>query len=417
MLLILGLARAPQAYGGWKAKSPMPKARYGLCAVALGDSIYVIGGRGDHGEVFSTVMRFNPREDRWDTLAAGMREPRYNAAAVALNGKIYVLGGRQSPTRVSKKVEVYLPSANRWQTVREMHEEREGLAAAVLDSQIYVFGGTDEHGDFISDVERYDPRRDEWKEFEGALPLPRAALTAVGAGDFIYLLGGFFGGPLGLAQRTDRELHWESFPSLIRPRGNAAAAALSDTLFVVGGIGVSGVLASAELYLPSEGRWREVEPMSITREGLAAAAVRGKVYVFGGRSAMPPHSPALNLVEEYTPTSTAVANRQTPTPIDFGPGRAGLEQNYPNPFNAQTVISYQWSGVSDQSATKYVTLKIYDVLGREVRTLVDELQKPGSYRVTWDGRDRQGNVVASGLYFYSLRAGDLTLTRKMILIP
>ncbi|MCK6623442.1 MAG: T9SS type A sorting domain-containing protein [Calditrichaceae bacterium] len=85
-----------------------------------------------------------------------------------------------------------------------------------------------------------------------------------------------------------------------------------------------------------------------------------------------------------------------------------LEQNYPNPFNPTTAISYQLSALSN------VELKIYDLNGRLVRTLVSENKAPGRYTAQWDAADNDGQPVASGLYYYRLRAGDFTETKKMI---
>ncbi len=82
-----------------------------------------------------------------------------------------------------------------------------------------------------------------------------------------------------------------------------------------------------------------------------------------------------------------------------------LEQNYPNPFNPTTAISYQLSAVSN------VTLKVYDILGREVATLVDGRENAGKYSVTFDG-----SRFASGVYFYRLDANGNVFTKKLILI-
>lgn len=82
-----------------------------------------------------------------------------------------------------------------------------------------------------------------------------------------------------------------------------------------------------------------------------------------------------------------------------------LYQNYPNPFNPTTVISYQLSAVS------YVTLKVYDVLGREVATVVNEHQNPGSHTVAFDA-----SKLSSGVYFYRLNAGTYTATKKMMVV-
>ncbi len=87
-----------------------------------------------------------------------------------------------------------------------------------------------------------------------------------------------------------------------------------------------------------------------------------------------------------------------------------LLQNYPNPFNPETEIAYTIPEGSD------VSIDIYDLLGQKIGTLVDSYKSPGSYVVTWNGRDDVGRKVSSGIYFYKLRAGDFTQTRKMSLM-
>jgi hypothetical protein len=82
-----------------------------------------------------------------------------------------------------------------------------------------------------------------------------------------------------------------------------------------------------------------------------------------------------------------------------------LEQNYPNPFNPNTNIEYT---IPSQS---FVQLIIYDVLGNEVATLVDEEKSTGSYTVNFNA-----SSIPSGVYFYSLTAGEFTQTKKMILM-
>jgi hypothetical protein len=82
-----------------------------------------------------------------------------------------------------------------------------------------------------------------------------------------------------------------------------------------------------------------------------------------------------------------------------------LYQNYPNPFNPITNIKYQIT------KNNFVTLKIYDILGKEIETLVNERQSPGMYEVHWNGEE-----YPSGVYFYKITAGDFTETRKMILM-
>jgi hypothetical protein len=87
------------------------------------------------------------------------------------------------------------------------------------------------------------------------------------------------------------------------------------------------------------------------------------------------------------------------------PTKATLEQNYPNPFNPTTGIRYQVSGFSR------VDLRVFDMLGREIATLVNEVKPPGSYRVTWDASN-----VPSGIYFCRLLVGNFEQTRKMVVL-
>jgi hypothetical protein len=93
-----------------------------------------------------------------------------------------------------------------------------------------------------------------------------------------------------------------------------------------------------------------------------------------------------------------------------------LSQNYPNPFNPTTTIKYTLPSVGDGEATLPTTLKIYNILGEVVRTLVNEPKSPGVYYEVWDGKDNQGNQVAAGVYFYQLRAGKFNETKKMVLL-
>jgi hypothetical protein len=88
----------------------------------------------------------------------------------------------------------------------------------------------------------------------------------------------------------------------------------------------------------------------------------------------------------------------------------GLAQNYPNPFNPTTTIRYS------ARARSHVSIRIYNVAGQLVRTLVDGVTTPGVHDVVWNGRDNAGEPVSSGVYLYRMVAGDYTRTRKMVVI-
>ncbi|OGB70094.1 MAG: hypothetical protein A2Y94_01970 [Caldithrix sp. RBG_13_44_9] len=86
-----------------------------------------------------------------------------------------------------------------------------------------------------------------------------------------------------------------------------------------------------------------------------------------------------------------------------------LFQNYPNPFNSSTKISWQLA------AGKEVQLKIYNLLGQEVRTLVDEWEEAGSHSIVWDGFNNEGFPAASGIYICKLKSGNFSKVNKLIL--
>ena len=92
------------------------------------------------------------------------------------------------------------------------------------------------------------------------------------------------------------------------------------------------------------------------------------------------------------------------------PDRFMLEQNVPNPFNPETDILYSLEREGR------VTVKVFDMLGKEIITLVDEVRPAGHHRVRWNARDASGNPVPSGMYVYRLTSGEHTEQRKMILL-
>ena len=95
--------------------------------------------------------------------------------------------------------------------------------------------------------------------------------------------------------------------------------------------------------------------------------------------------------------------------VEIAPSVFSLSQNYPNPFNPSTVISYQLPFNS------FITLKVYDVLGNEISTLVSEEKPAGSYEIVFNAVSTAGGL-SSGVYTYQLQAGSFVLTKKMLLV-
>jgi len=117
---------------------------------------------------------------------------------------------------------------------------------------------------------------------------------------------------------------------------------------------------------------------------------------------------ALEVYEIYTAGAGGIC--KTPTAVDAPVRETALSQNYPNPFNPSTVIDFALPEAAD------VSLNVFDANGRLVRSLARARMNAGPHSARWDGRDAEGDAVASGVYFYRLQSGETTITRKMVLL-
>jgi flagellar hook assembly protein FlgD len=103
--------------------------------------------------------------------------------------------------------------------------------------------------------------------------------------------------------------------------------------------------------------------------------------------------------------TTSIEDNSSTVPATFV-----LKQNYPNPFNPSTTISF------DLQEQTLINLVIYDVLGKQIKTLVNQPLNAGVNTAGWNGNDGSGRPVSSGVYLYRITAGESTQTRKMLLL-
>ena len=117
-------------------------------------------------------------------------------------------------------------------------------------------------------------------------------------------------------------------------------------------------------------------------------------------------TPSAYTVElQATETALNVDDISSTTPNNFY-----VMQNFPNPFNPITMIEY------DLPKTEFVSLKIFDIMGREVISLINEIQKPGRKFSIWNAKNNLGQTVSAGMYIYTIQAGSFRKTKKMVLI-
>jgi M6 family metalloprotease-like protein len=187
-------------------------------------------------------------------------------------------------------------------------------------------------------------------------------------------------------------------PTTVAPNtaasGNLVQLQIDGSLFAKTGnvelVGASTIAATSVEWI---GKDRILADFDLTGAGSGLYDV--VVYNPGGSNAM------LDDAFEITGAPTAAGDL---------PAKFALLPNYPNPFNPATTIRYEIA-----SRTQ-VELRVFDVSGALVRTLVNESKAPGAYSLQWNGRDDRGTAVSSGVYFYRITAGDFTDVRKMTLL-
>jgi hypothetical protein len=122
-------------------------------------------------------------------------------------------------------------------------------------------------------------------------------------------------------------------------------------------------------------------------------------------------------VSDYSPELVVITTDIWNQPGAELPQVTAISSNYPNPFNISTVVVYRVANLGPQPAE--IRIDIYDVVGRKVRTLVNERKEAGEHRISWDGKDDWGNRLSSGVYFARISQWGLELSgkpRKLMLI-
>jgi len=175
-----------QNTGEWETLARTNDTNDHALAATSDGSIYMIGGgypTSGYGE-YTTVKKYDPQTNTWTTVAS-MNEGRRGVAAATVNNKIYAIGGGPYGGS-SETVEMFDPTLNSWTNVSPMFTSRSGHGACTFQGKIYVFGGSTPDG--LSDtIEVYDPQSNQWSLSQDHLPEAIGLLSAVTAGDKIYI--------------------------------------------------------------------------------------------------------------------------------------------------------------------------------------------------------------------------------------
>eukprot|EP00727_Mastigamoeba_balamuthi_P010334 m51a1_g5923 putative kelch domain-containing protein (932) ;mRNA; r:64024-67094 len=263
----------------WYAAAPMACARDCCSACACGSRAYVTGGTRSGGAPLSSAELYDPECDCWRALPQ-LRTARWLHACCALGSTVVAAGGFNVQDGNLCSVESLLGADASWaEELPPLPTPREGLAVCEAFGTLWAAGGSNRDGDPLALVERYDVSLRSWRPGP-PLRVARRALCLVRCGDYVYALGGEDTNeqPLADVERlrvaAPEGSAWEGCSPMCCARAGLAAAALGGSVFAFGGTGVGGiVLAGAEQYDTDAGTWRDLPEMPTPRSHFCACAL------------------------------------------------------------------------------------------------------------------------------------------------
>lgn len=272
----------------WKTLTPLPSPRAGFALVAYAydgrQYLYAMGGETNDG-VSSEVIRFDLLTNTWVRLSSKPTAVT-DVQSIVVGDRLYVPGGRLASGAISDRMEAYEPRRDRWITLAPLPGPRSGYALAVVEGKIYMFGGWDGRS-YRADVWQYNPDSDTWTE-RRSLTEPRAFAAAATVEERIYIIGGendngpvTFNETYTASDDTPQGAPWSTRSPLPEARSHLAAVAAGGRIFAVGGGGAEG---SALLYNVNLDAWEPLQlPVDAHLQDARMQVVDNKVYIAGGR--------------------------------------------------------------------------------------------------------------------------------------
>jgi N-acetylneuraminic acid mutarotase len=400
LLALTNAAVIAQSTGAWFTRKPLPTARQEIPHAVLNGKIYIPGGFAGGGLAANIVEVFDPAANAWSAIAP-LPITMHHLAFAATNNRLYVLGGYTGNSFLATaRVFEFDFTSDNWTEKVSMPGARGAAIAAAHNGKIYVIGGVNSSGAVVGTNQVYDPAANNWTDL-APMPTPREHLAAAVIDSLIYVVGGrnfsASGNTSTLEAYSPATNKWYTKKNMPTPRGGLAAAVLQGKLYVFGGE-IPGVFPQVEEYDPAKDSWRQMAPMPVPRHGIGAAAIADTIFIIGG-------GPVEGLGVSDVNSGFTVAPATAADGEDKAPQEFALYQNYPNPFNPSTTIRFV------APIAEVVILKIFDVLGNEMATLVNGKIEAGAHEIHW-----HAGRAPSGIYFYRLQTQNQALTRKLIII-
>ncbi len=448
-LLFLPFIYKSQPKDSWSEAGSTNYSRWRHTATLLANGeVLVCGGYPPEDTIlaYSSCELYNPEKNKWENVPP-MNIARFFHAAVLLNdGRVLVTGGATEDSTTAS-CEIYNPVNNTWEIVASMNRKRERhLMIKLVDGRVLVAGGGAfdmVSGEVTNTCEIYDPVMNKW-EYISPMNYPMINHKGIVLNNGNIFIAGsnpfMDGGNAHYEILNINNLNWDTIPSPYYNHGSfPSLSTLNDEKILV--IGKTNI---GEVFNPENNLWTVTDSLSFQDRYYAISINKKNVLVLGNGNDCEIYDYLSNSFfkaadkpayqKEFTLTklsngslllvggvnSSGITNKcfiytpdSTITNINlnyYHNHSFVLYQNYPNPFNPSTTIKYAIPAINNRKATK-VKLVVYDLLGREVATLVNGEKSPGYYQVNFDA-----SGLPSGLYFYKLTAGNYSAVKKMILM-
>lgn len=354
------------------------------------NAIYHFGGSNNWS---GTIVY--PRIYKFDGVAWAYHDtiPDYNlwdVETLLVGDYTYLIGGWPSGPALNRRYDL---NTGDWLYLADSPNLTQdwGITSEELNGIIYLFNSAGE-------VFAYNISTDTWSTKTPNTASGTWDMSSVLYQNEVYIIGW---NDSAFYKYTPSSDQWTQLPNSPYQVGACAIGIINNLIYCVGGNEGGGTVAehkSIIVYDIVTNSWAiDAQELSSKRHWMATAEYAGGLYVVGGIDSA---AQAVDIVEEIVPQGTQGVNDESGVPEGYS-----LKQNYPNPFNPNTKISYSIPELS------FVTLKVYDVLGNELATLVNEENPIGNYEVEFNAEE-----LTSGIYFYSLTTGSFTQTKKMILL-
>lgn len=392
---------------------PVPSV-YGAADV-LGDTVYLEIGSTDGSTASQLFYKYSISGNNWSS-GTPLPSARCQGTLTACKGKLYYIGGAQIPSGTpSTNVYAYNPETGQWTEMTDAYEGKSGHSAFNWKDSVILFAGGSWGGSMNSDVQYFRADLNNWFLSTAFLGFDLVYAQSGGIiGNTFYMAGGrslnsnsrqLVTGTFGPAASTVYWVAGPPYPS--SGKMGAGGVGVRGRFYFIGGKNFQGPAAtdSTFFYDITAGQWGVMtgikpHPSAFINASTVAWIHDDSVRVacLGGADLNSSATPYFDVI------GCGAVESGIPRVRNF-PLIYSLKQNYPNPFNPTTTIEFYIAKANN------VTLKVYDMLGREVSTLMNERKSAGFYSVNFDATN-----ISSGVYFYRLTSGEFTDAKKMVVM-